>query len=63
MKAQVFTHPTALRLKTEQTSVLCSIIVQFSCLRDWSLTYIGMSTRHLSTRANKQQERAVRGGT
>ena len=42
------------QLKTRVPPALCSkIVCQFSCSCDSSLTYIGMSTRHLSIRVGE----------
>ena len=42
------------QLKTRVPPALCSnIVYQFSCSCDSNLTYIGMSTRHLSTRVRE----------
>ena len=42
------------QLKTRVPPALCSnIVYQFSCSCDSKLTYIGMSTRHLSTRVGE----------
>ena len=42
------------QLKTRVPPALCSnIVYQFSCSCDSNLTYIGMSTRHLSTRVGE----------